>query len=140
MSISCFVSYDHVGTLPHFYGTCSPPKITDVMTTKKGFKYNHLTKPILHAQMPGRVTGVPYCHPTTLYLLRKTLLSTRSTFRRLSIIAIKEEKTANYLFPSKWFVLLFDAQDMHTDNQRRVKWFTRGHDLRPLATPRSQMG
>ena len=110
------------------------------MTTKKGFKYNHLTKPILHAQMPGRVTGVPYCHPTTLYLLRKTLLSTRSTFRRLSIIAIKEEETANYLFPLKWFVLLFDAQDMHTDNQRRVKWFTRGHDLRPLATPRSQMG
>ena len=103
---------NHVGTLPHFYGTCSPPKIMDVMTTKKGFKYNHLTKPILHAQMPGLVTGVPYCHPTTLYLLRKTLLSTRSTFRRLSIIAIKEEETANYLFPSQWFVLLFHMKHL----------------------------
>ena len=42
-------------------------------------------------------------------------LSTRSTFRRLSINEFKEEETANYLFPLKWFVLLFDAQDINDE-------------------------
>ena len=44
-------SYDHVGTLPPFYGTYT--QNYDVITSKNCFKYNHPTKPLRLICMSG---------------------------------------------------------------------------------------